>query len=78
MRTLPRLIPAEAIELVDQHGAQALLIARTHLAQARDAGDEVRAARWQTVSDAVAALLETRKPDAPHTRQPENLPTEQG
>ncbi|GBR07105.1 hypothetical protein AA0522_2156 [Gluconacetobacter liquefaciens NRIC 0522] len=63
MRILRKPVPAEAIELVDQHGPDAQLIARTQLAQARDAGDDIRAARWQTLSDAISALLEDRKSD---------------
>lgn len=75
MRTLHKLIPVEAIELVDHHGSHALLIARTHLAQARDAGDEVRAARWQTVSEAIITILEEQKCHAPPRKK---LTTEKG
>ncbi|MFS3134950.1 hypothetical protein ACLRDC_06120 [Gluconacetobacter sacchari] len=50
-------VPAEAVDLVERHGPQALLIARTSLAQARDAGDEVRAARWETLVEAIGTLL---------------------
>lgn len=70
MRILRKPVPAEAIELVDQHGPDALLIARTHLAQARDAGDDIRTARWQTLSEAISAVLEERKSEQPveHSR----------
>ncbi|MFW7266546.1 hypothetical protein ACMAUO_01090 [Gluconacetobacter sp. Hr-1-5] len=74
MRILRKPVPAEAIELVDQHGPDALLVARTQLAQARDAGDDIRAARWQTLSEAISAILEERKSDQPGERSP--LPTD--
>lgn len=78
MRIPSKPVPAEAIELVDQHGPDGLLIARTQLAQARDAGDDIRAARWQTLSDAISALLEDRKSDRAGEHAPAPMGTLHG
>ncbi|WP_323992475.1 hypothetical protein [Nguyenibacter sp. L1] len=55
-------VPAEATELVQQHGSEAVLLAKTHLIEAEEIGDDEHVAYWKNVLEAMQTILDERKP----------------
>ncbi|NVN10952.1 hypothetical protein [Nguyenibacter vanlangensis] len=55
-------VPAEATELVRQHGSEAILLAKTHLIEAEEIGDDEHVAYWKNVLEAMQTILNERKP----------------